>query len=203
MNGTNQAPLSGNPSKERDFAREKEIVSAAQAGSSGAFAELYALHSRQLYRTIMAITRNAEDAKDVLQDTFLRAYLAIHTFEGRSTVYSWLTRIAINSALMLLRKRNAHFEVLFGSDAATELLCFEIKDPAPTPEQLCDLRHRCIKLIREIHRLDAGLRRPIQMRVSAELSTKEIGQVLNISEAAVKTRLHRARRRLSAACQES
>lgn len=201
MNSPNHGALLSFHAKRREPVQDKELVSAAQAGSPGAFAELHALYSRRLYKTIVAITKNSEDAEDVLQETFLRAYLAVHTFEGRSTVYSWLTRIAINSSLMLLRKRRARAEVLFDPqpDAPSETLCFEIPDPAPTPEKAYELRHRRVALVRAIRNLDTRLRRPIQMRITSESSIKEIGRALNISEAAVKTRLHRARLRLSPA----
>lgn len=83
------------------------LVSAACEGSSSAFGQLQTLYSRHLYRTIMRITKNKEDAEDVLQDTFMCAFLSLRSFERRSSFYSWLTRIGINSALMLLRKRRA------------------------------------------------------------------------------------------------
>jgi RNA polymerase sigma-70 factor, ECF subfamily len=205
MNGANRAALLDVYTKESTVARNERIVSAAQAGSPGAFAELYAVYSRRLYKTIIAITRNPEDAEDALQETFLRTYLTLHTFEGRSGVYSWLARIAVNSALLILRKKRARPQVLFDPQADThaEISYFEVRDPAPTPEQVCVLRHRRVTLIRAIDNLDAGLQRPIRMRVKGGSSIKEIGRVLNISEAAVKTRLHRARLRLSAACHES
>jgi RNA polymerase sigma-70 factor (ECF subfamily) len=176
-----------------------EIVSAAQAGSREAFAELHALYSRRLYRTIIAITRNSADAEDALQETFLRVYSAIHTFEGRSNIYSWLTRIAINSALMVLRRQRARTEILFDPqpDTGSESCPFEFKDSAPNPEQVCDLEQRRVNLLHAICNLNDHLRTPLQLRMTKESPIKEIGRALNISEAAVKTRLHRARRQLS------
>src|SRR3954452_23188228 len=91
--------------KQQVATRDQQLVLAAQSGSSAAFAEIRALYAQRLYRRIALIIRNREDAEDALQDTFLHAYLAIPTFEGRSSIYSWLTRIAINSALMVLRRR--------------------------------------------------------------------------------------------------
>lgn len=170
-----------------------------------AVTEFYALYSRRLYRTIIAITKHSQDAEDALQDTFLRAYLSFHTFEGRSNVYSWLTRIAVNSALLVLRKRRARPEILFDPqpDVHADAFYLEIKDPAPSPERICDLRHRRVVLIRAIHNLEAKLQEPLRMRITNESSMKEISRALNISEAAVKTRLHRARLRLSAVYEES
>ena len=183
-----------------EIAPGNQVLRAEQAGSSGTFAELYASHSRRLYKTIIAITQNAEDAEDALQETFLRAYLALHAFEGRSNIYSWLTRIAINSALMILRRRRARPEILFDPqpDGHAKTSYFEVKDSAPNPEQAYDLDQRRVTLLRAVYSLDSCLRTPIQMRMARGSSIKEIGRALKISQAAVKTRLHRARRRLSA-----
>ena len=184
---------------DRVIAPLDDIVLAAQAGSPAAFADLYSTYSRRLFQTILSITRNPHDAEEALQETFLRAYLAIKTFEGRSKVYSWLTRIAVNSALMMLRKRRARPEVLFDPqpDDRWETIFFEPRDPAPNPEQAYDLCQRQISTLRAIRRLQPKLRTPIQMQMKHGWSLREISQVLNISEAAVKTRLYRARRQLS------
>jgi RNA polymerase sigma-70 factor, ECF subfamily len=202
MSGADNAACRYVQTIQGDLARNDEILSAAQAGSSEAFAELYAIYSRRLYKTIVAITRNPEDAEDALQETFLRVYLAFHTFEGRSNVYTWLTRIAINSTLMILRRRRARPEILFDPQPDAQTCRFEIKDSAPNPEQVCDQRQIQVRLLRAVRNLDVSLRRPIQMRMTQGASVKEISRTLNISEAAVKTRLHRARRRLSAPFQE-
>jgi RNA polymerase sigma-70 factor, ECF subfamily len=200
MNASSHATLLNANPMDRMTARDREIVSAAQAGSPRAFAELHALYSRRLYKTIIDITKCPEDAEDALQETFLRAYLAIHNFEGRSTVYSWLTRIAINSALMILRKRRVRAEMLFDPqpNAQGETFYFEIKDSAPNPEQVCDLRQRQVRLLRAVRNLGPRLREPLRMRLMKEASIKEIGRALNISPAATRTRLHRARQRLTA-----
>jgi RNA polymerase sigma-70 factor, ECF subfamily len=200
MNGLNGPIISHSGSIEHDAARD-EVVAAIQQGSSSAFTELYAAYSRRLYNTIIAITKNHQDAEDALQDTYLRAYLSIQTFEGRSSVYSWLTRIAINSALIMLRRKRARPEMLFDSqpDGPTEEICFEISDPAPTPERLCELRQHQSRVLRAIDKLDACLRGPLRMRIANEATLLEIGHALNISEGAVKSRLYRARQRLYAA----
>ncbi|HUO14323.1 MAG TPA: sigma-70 family RNA polymerase sigma factor [Verrucomicrobiae bacterium] len=198
MNGPYPATAPDALSMERRIVRDDEIVSAAQNGLPEAFAELYKIHSRRLYKTIVAITKNPEDAEDALQDTFMRAYLALGTFEGRSSIHSWLTRIAINSALMILRRRRNRPEVLFDprNDARDDAPCLEIRDSSPGPEQICDLRQQHVRILRAIQQLDPTLRMPMEIRMTHGWSIKEIGHALNISEVAVKTRLHRARRRL-------
>lgn len=89
----------------------------------------------------MGITKNPQDAEDALQDTSLRAYLTIQTFEGRSNIYSWLTRIAVNSALSILRKQRVRADVLFDPQPDPQLgaLTFDVRDSAPNPEEAYDL----------------------------------------------------------------
>ena len=177
-----------------------KIVSAPHADWPVAFEELHSIYSRRLYRTIVAITKNSEDAEDALQDTFLRAHLARETFEGRSSIYSWLTRIAINSALMILRKRRIRSEVLIDPqpDDRWEAITLEVKDSAPNPEELCILHQHQHRTLRAIRRLSPRLRAPIRMQIMRGWSIREISLALNISEAAVKSRLYRARLWLSA-----
>ncbi|HEY5253197.1 MAG TPA: sigma factor, partial [Acidobacteriaceae bacterium] len=100
MNNTNAGMALVLPLGQLAAQRDEQLVSAAKAGSDEAFAELQNLYAQRLYSTIIRITKNHEDAEDALQDTFLRVYLALCSFEGRSSFYSWVTRIAINSALM-------------------------------------------------------------------------------------------------------
>ena len=179
-----------------------DLVSAAQAGSPAAFAELYSTYSARLFRTILSITRNPHDAEEALQETFLRAYLAIKTFEGKSKIYTWLTRIAVNTALMVLRKQRVRPEVLFDPqpDDRCESYTFEIKDSALNPEELCALHQRELKTLRALHRLRPYLREPIRMQIMHGWSISEISRELNVSEAAVKSRLYRARQQLSTSC---
>jgi RNA polymerase sigma-70 factor (ECF subfamily) len=176
------------------------IASAPHADWPVIFEELHANYSRRLYRTIVAITKNPEDAEDALQDTFLRAHLARETFEGRSSIYSWLTRIAINSALMILRRRRKRSTIVFDPepDDRFDAMTFEVRDPAPNPEELCVLHQRQLKTLRALRRLRPNLSEPIRMQVTHGWSIREIGLALNISEAAVKSRIHRARQQLSA-----
>ena len=185
--------------KQRRAMRDRQLVSEAQAGSSDSFDQLQRLYRPKLYCTILAITKNREDAEDALQDTFLRAYIALRYFEGRSSVYSWLTRIAINSALMILRRRRVRAEVFFdstsGEQDSSHLL--QVKDAALNPEQVWAQQQQCTHVLSAIERLDPKLRAPVQVLLTRECSMNEIAQTLDITVAAVKARLHRARRRLT------
>jgi len=202
MNHTEQTASLNVQIMERTIAPHDEVVSASNGGSPVTFEELHAIYSRRLYRTIIAITKNPEDAEDALQDAFLRAHLALHTFRGGSSIYSWLTRIAINSALTILRKRRSRPEVLFDfqQDYRGETISFEVRDSAPNPEDVYDLHQRQVQTLRAIRQLEPRLQAPIRMQLMHGWSLREISRALSISEAAVKARLYRGRRRLSAMC---
>jgi len=197
MNGA--SPV--NSHTKRSVVAGADGVVAAQVDSPVAFQNLYALYASRLYKSIFRVTKNAQDAEDALQDTFLRAYLAIHTFEGKSSIYSWLTRIAINSALTILRRRRVRPEILFDPqpDPQFESQAFQIKDTALNPEEACYLKQRQVKTRRAIRRLDPQLRAPLRLQLVQGLSVNEISGALNISVATVKARLYRARKRLSEA----
>lgn len=183
-----------------DFPRpDEKLVQAAQAGSSEAFEQLQSLYTRRLFRQILAITRNREDAEDALQDTFLRAFVALRSFEGRCHIYTWLSRIAINSALMELRKRRSRAEVSLDchEEAEEHSPIFELRDTALNPEQICDQRQQRLNVVDAIRRLDPTLRSAIGIWITEDCSLNKIAQTLDISLSAAKTRLHRARRRLS------
>jgi RNA polymerase sigma-70 factor (ECF subfamily) len=199
MTNTAQSPGVNKLAEEQTASRVEKLVSAAQSGSSEAFEEIQRIYSQRLYRTILSITRVPEDAEDALQDTFLRAFAALPEFEGRSTVYSWLTRIATNCALMILRKRRVRCEVSLEPprDPADNQTHFEIADDAPNPEQIYDQRQRQVRLAQAIGNLEPILRTPIQIQMTHGWTVKQIGRALAVSDAAVKTRLHRARQRIS------
>lgn len=176
-----------------------ELVAAAQGGSQAAFENLQSRYSRRLYRRIQFITRNHEDAEDALQETFLHAYLALDSFEGRSQFASWLTRIAINSALMVLRRRRSRPEVPFEPllDSGEAFQTVEVRDTALNPEQQYDLRQRSYGALRAIGKLNVRLRRPMATLIERECSMKEVAQTLELSLGVVKSRLYRARKQLT------
>ncbi len=189
----------GGKDHENVTSRDLELVAAARAGSNSAFEELQSRYSRRLYRRIQSITRNHEDTEDALQETFLRAYLALGSFEGRSQFASWLTRIAINSALMVLRRRRSRLEVSFDppSESGEPAQEIDVPETALNPEQLYVLRQRSDYVLRAIGELDIKLRTPLTTWIEQECSMKEVARTLDLTLATVKTRLHRARKQLS------
>jgi RNA polymerase sigma-70 factor (ECF subfamily) len=180
--------------------QEELLVSAAQAGCPSAFTELCNQHSQRIYRTAFAITKNREDAEDVLQESFLKAYLALKDFEGRASFSSWLTRIAINCSLMNLRKRRTRSEVsiCFSSESGdVGSATIEFKDMSPNPEQLYSRRQHYLRLLSAIDKLAPNLRTVARARVLQECTVSETAELLDISEAAIKSRILRARIRLA------
>ncbi len=169
--------------------------SCCSIGCRKAFNELWDLYSRRVYRTLLVITKNPHDAEDALQDAFLRAFQAIESFEGRANFYTWLTRIAINSALGILRKRRCRPESSLNSNSEHEDAgpYEEFRDLAPDPEQIYAEQEEHERLMLAIQRLPLELRRATQARITENCSVKELACRLNISEAAAKSRLHRAR----------
>jgi len=175
--------------------KDQQLVLAARSGCRMAFNELWNLYYRRVYRTVLGITNNPHDAEDALQDAFLRAFLALKRFEGRSTFYSWLTRIAINSALGILRKRRCRPEASLELDSQREGedAPKEFRDLSPNPEQIYAQQEERERLTQAMQRLPPELRKAIQTRITENCSVKELACRLNISEAATKSRLYRAR----------
>jgi len=174
--------------------KDQQLALAARSGCGVAFNELWNLYSRRVYRTLLCITNNPQDAEDALQDAFLRAFLAVGHFEGRSNFYTWLTRIAINSALGMLRKRRHRSETALGVNSQREEdgPQEEFRDLSPDPEQIYAEQEARARLMQAIGRLPRDLRRAVQARAIENCSVKEVACRLNISQAAAKSRLYRA-----------
>jgi RNA polymerase sigma-70 factor, ECF subfamily len=179
----------------------KNLVAAARSGSTAAFTQLREIYAQRVYRKLLTMTKNREDAEDALQDTFLQAYKALHAFEERSSFYTWITRIAINSALMILRRRRTRAEVSYDGPGETEeaATIFEFRDSRPSPEHICVHRQSYACILRSVWNLQPRLRQVIEMQMVGSYSIREIAQALDISESAVKSRLARARARLASA----
>lgn len=179
------------------------LVVRAKAGDTSAFGELRERHSTKVMRTLYRITRNWEDSEDALQESLLKAFRHLNGFENRCSFSSWLTRIAINSALMTLRKRRACKEVSIDStdDDCTIVEKLEPQDLSEDPECRYARCEREELLKRAMLRLRPGLRDVVQLRQAEECSLKELAECLGISLSAAKSRLLRARIALQACLQ--
>jgi RNA polymerase sigma-70 factor (ECF subfamily) len=177
---------------------ESLLVTEAKAGNYAAFEELVNRYERKIYRLGLNITGNREDAEDVLQEAFLKAFEHLPEFREDSRFYTWIVRIAVNESLMKLRKRRTSREVPIddSSDENGEVLVREFADWKPNPEQEYARAELEGILERGVQALTAGLRTVFYLRDVEGLSTEETADLLNLSVGAVKARLFRARLRL-------
>jgi RNA polymerase sigma-70 factor (ECF subfamily) len=171
------------------------LLEKLRAGDPAAFAQLVEANQRNVYNLALRMLNDPQEAEDVLQETFLSAYKALPGFEGRSSLSTWLYRIASNASLMRLRKKRPE------TTSIDEPL--ELEEGESLPRQFVDwssapedelLSGEARRMMDEaVAELPEGLRIVFILRDIEGLSTQEAGEVLELSEAAVKTRLHRAR----------
>jgi RNA polymerase sigma-70 factor, ECF subfamily len=180
------------------ISEEMALVHAAKAGDVSAFESLVKKYDRNVFRIANHITHNREDAEDVVQDAFLKAYENLEQFQGQSKFYTWLVRIAVNEALMKLRKRRPERTVSLDEDVKTEedSLPREVADWSPNPEQQYSQAELKDILTRTIQGLPPGFRTVFVLRDVEGLSTEETAEALDLSIPAVKSRLLRARLQL-------
>lgn len=174
---------------------ESALVAQAKAGDQSAFSELVNRYERKIYRLAKNITRNDEDAEDVLQDAFLKAYTHLDSFKGDSKFYTWIVRIAVNEALMRLRKRKNDHSVPLDEpvDLGEETVTREIAVWEDNPEQQYSQEEWRHILDEAVDSLKPDFRTVFVLRDIEELSTEETAETLGISVPAVKSRLLRAR----------
>jgi RNA polymerase sigma-70 factor (ECF subfamily) len=176
---------------------EAVLVAAAKRGDLTAFDALVQRYEGRVYRLTYNVTQNREDAEDSTQDAFLKAYQHLADFQGQSRFYTWLVRIAVNEALMKLRRRRPGVVSL---DAAIEtegdMMPREIEDWGPKPDKRFEQTEMQEILARTIAELDPPYRVVFQLRDIEELSTEETADLLGLSVPAVKSRLLRARLKL-------
>ncbi len=182
---------------EDDHFDERNRVAQARAGDSNAFNELYERHLPKILRTTYRMLRNKEDAEDAAQRSFQRAFSNLQRFRGESTFSTWLTRIAINEALMMLRRRRTD-QRLFESDTHDEVESpvLRLADKGPTPEESLAANERRIVVMQAISKLRKNLRTVVVLGEFHGLSSAEIAAKLGVTVAAVKARIFHARRRL-------
>ena len=171
---------------------EAGLLVVAKRGETAAFNLLYHTYAERILRTVRRITRSHEDSEDAVQETFLNAFRHIQTFDGRSGFSTWLTRIGINSALMMLRKKRNSREVTPAKDSESESP-WEATDSAPDPEQQYVEQER-LKLVRDaIAGLRPSIRHALEIHTLQGRSVQEMASEMGISVCAAKARLFHAR----------
>ena len=182
----------------RELGKNTFSIDALQDGDRAEFAHVVEEYSPLIYRLGLKMLNNPQDAEDILQETFIKAYRHIGSFDGRSSISTWLYRIATNEALMLLRRKRPD-QISFEAPLANETEPQEplqIVDWCCLPEEDYLTAEGQARLNEAIDRLPTSLRVVFLLRDIEGLSTRETAEVLDISEMAVKTRLSRARLRL-------
>jgi RNA polymerase sigma-70 factor, ECF subfamily len=174
------------------------LVSAAKNGNQRAFEVLVERHQQKMLAFARRYTRVREDAEDVVQQTFQNAFIHLNKFQGKSSFSTWLTRIAINEALMLVRRGRGLREVSMddGGDAEGSATSLEIPDSRQDPEAGYLQRERAQVLLSALKDLRPRMRRAIELRELAEFSTEQTAEQMGLSVSAVKARIFHGRRKL-------
>jgi RNA polymerase sigma-70 factor (ECF subfamily) len=173
------------------------LVTAAKRGNARAFEELVLRHEQRVFAVAQRITNNRQDAEDVVQETFHKVFVHLANFQEKSRFSTWLTRIAMNEAFMLLRRRRGIFEILPESaDDGVKSAPEAFVDERPNPEESCLRSERTQLLTEAINRLGPRIRTAILLRDIEERSAEEAAQILGTTIGAVKARVFHGRRKL-------
>jgi RNA polymerase sigma-70 factor (ECF subfamily) len=171
------------------FMSDEALVASAKMGHGSFFDELHERHRERMFRVAHRITRHREDAQDAVQESFLSAYVHLKKFDERARFSTWLTRIAINAALMKIRKNRDSRDARV-QDAADAV---ELRDCVPNPEEICARTEQKAALRDAIAKLRPTLRSVVELYDLQECSLHETAEALGISVAAAKGRLFHAR----------
>jgi RNA polymerase sigma-70 factor, ECF subfamily len=185
------------PVRLRGESEESGLVADAKNGDAAAWGALFDRYERRILAVAGRMMRNHEDAEDVVQQAFQRAFMHLDSFHGDSRFSTWLTRIAINEALMMMRRRRPNTTAIEGPTEGTDSeAAVEVEDARPTPEQRYAELELRTSLIDSVLRLRPNLRAVVLLRELRDFSTEETANMLGISVAAVKARLFHARAKL-------
>jgi RNA polymerase sigma-70 factor (ECF subfamily) len=185
--------------------KDMDLVQLAIAGDADAQERLFKTYTPRLYQTAYAVLRNREDVEDAVQETWYKAFTNLDSFEGRSALSTWLTRIAVNSALMLRRKKGVRTESSLDEvlDSQSGPLIDGIVAEGPNPEEICVAEEIKALIEQQIRELPPGIEAAFRLREVAGYSTTESVQALGIQKSAFKSRISRARQRLASELKQS
>jgi|SRR5580704_2249627 RNA polymerase sigma-70 factor (ECF subfamily) len=176
---------------------ESAVIAAAKNGDARAFEVLVKRHERRMFFVALRITRNKEDAEDVVQQSFQKTFVHLNSFLGRSSFSTWLTRVATNEAIMLLRNRGSRAVLLDDMDQTEDVAALlEVPDLSPDPETNYSRLEWGRILSSAVNELPRRTRRAIQLRELDERSTEETARIMGVTVGAVKARVFQGRRKL-------
>ena len=173
---------------------ERKIIKKAAAGSADAFEQLLLKYQTPIYNLCLRMTGNPEDAADMTQEAFLKAWRSLSSFQFESSFSTWLYRLTTNTCLDYLRsqKRRPQCSLTVEDDDGEEQV-LDVTDEAPTPEEALLSAEERSQLVHALSQLEASQRQIITLRVVNDLSYAEIAEILDVKEGTVKSRLARAR----------
>ena len=178
--------------------QDQQLVERAMAGDSAAQSRLFATHTPRRYRAAFSLLRNKADAEVAVQDCWYSAYSHFHMFEGRSSLSTWLTRIVINSALIIRRGNKCRSRISLDEVLVHEgTLQHYFVDKRRNPAEAYEATEMNQLLVSQIRELPSLVRTAFLLRDVDELSTSESMKRLGVNKSALKTRVLRARRRLT------
>lgn len=169
-----------------------QLIDETLAGHSAAFGQLVQKYQDRLYNTVVHVAGNAEDAKDVVQDAFVQAFLKLDTFQRSSAFYTWLYRIAFNVAATHRRRRRPTLSV----ERARETSGLEPMDNGNDPGELLERKERCRQVREAIDQLSYEHRAVLVLREIDGCCYETISEILDLPLGTVRSRLHRARLQL-------
>lgn len=177
-----------------NITEERKIIKKAAAGSADAFEQLLLKYQTPIYNLCLRMTGNPEDAADMTQEAFLKAWRSLSSFQFESSFSTWLYRLTTNTCLDYLRslKRRPQCSLTVGDDEGEEQV-LDVTDEAPTPEEALLSAEERSQLVHALSQLEASQRQIITLRVVNDLSYAEIAEILDVKEGTVKSRLARAR----------
>ena len=174
---------------------DQQLIAECLAGQTHAFGDLVLRYQNRLFNTLITVLGSADDARDVAQEAFVHAFQKLHTFRGRSAFYSWLFRIALNSAVSQKRKMN---RVAVSIEAAREQSGAEPLDrhPGSRPEHALELSEQQGAVRAALAELAEEFRTALVLKEMEDLSYEEIAEIVGCPIGTVRSRIHRARAEL-------
>jgi len=179
---------------EREAATATALVAAAKAGDARAFEALVARYRKRIFALALHITRSASEADDIAQDVFLKAYRALHEFEGRSQFFTWVYRMTVNRSLNVRRDRARRDDDVVLDDPRLELAI--AVDARSNPEREAELRQSYARLLRALDGLPIDMRTTVILVSLQGMAHGEAAVIQKVSEGTIAWRMHEARRRL-------
>jgi RNA polymerase sigma-70 factor (ECF subfamily) len=177
---------------------DQQLIDQTLAGNTDAFGVLVSRHQDRLFNSLVHLMRNESDAEDVVQDAFVLALTKLGSFKGNSQFYTWLFRIARNSAISRLRKKRPKLSLDSPMDGvqSADVLPLELPGKVAAPSDEMERQERAQGLIDAMGRLSPEHREILVLREMDDLDYETIGEMLGLAVGTVRSRLHRARSQL-------